>query len=67
MISFLVESWIVYRYLSQESKTIEFVSIGLLKLHILNFEWLKVNIGRIQDLALKDVISMIFLFLFFLH
>ena len=67
MTSFLAEIWSVYRSLSKESNKIEFASIGLLKLQILNFEWAKVNIGRLRDLTLKDVISMIFLFLFFLH
>ncbi|KAJ6878430.1 hypothetical protein NC651_031005 [Populus alba x Populus x berolinensis] len=67
MTSFLAEIWSVYRSLSKESNPIEFASIGLLKLQILNFEWAKVNIGRLRDLTLKDVISMIFLFLFFLH
>ena len=67
MKSFLAEIWSVYRSLSKESKTIEFPSIGLRKLQILNFEWEKVNIGRLRDLTLKDVISMIFLFSFFLH
>ena len=65
MKSFVAEIWSVYRSLSQESKTIEFASIGLLQLHILNFEWPKVNTGRMRDLTLQDVISMIFLFLFF--
>ena len=67
MTSFLADIWSVYRYVSKESNKIEFASIGLLKLQILNFEWAKVNIGRLRDLTLKDVISMIFLFLFFLH
>ena len=67
MTSFLAEIWSVYRSLSKESKKIEFASIGLLKLQILNFEWEKVNIDRLQDFTLKDVIAMIFLFLFFLH
>jgi len=67
MISFLGAIWSVDKSLSQESKKIEFASIGLLQLQILNFEWPKVNIGRMRDLTLQDVISMIFLFLFFLH
>ena len=50
--------------MSKESNKIEFASIGLLKLQILNFEWAKVNIGRLRDLTLKDVISMISLFIF---
>jgi hypothetical protein len=33
---------------------------------ILNFEWTKVNIGRMRVLTLKDVISILFVFLFFL-
>jgi hypothetical protein len=33
----------------------------------LNFEWPTINTGRMRDLTLQDVISMIFLFLFFLH
>src|SRR4030042_6592351 len=67
MTSFLAEIWSVCRNLSQESNKIEFASIGLLYLQILNFEWPKVNTGRMRDLTLQDVISMIFLFLFFLH
>ena len=65
--SLFAELWSVYRALSKESNKIEFVSIGLLKLQILKFEWAKVNIGRLRDLTLKDVIFMIFLILFFLH
>jgi len=38
MTSILAESWSVCRHLSQKSKQIEFTSIGLLKLQILNFE-----------------------------
>jgi hypothetical protein len=41
MTSDLAEIWSVYRPLSQESKTIEFVSIGYLKLQILNSFLLK--------------------------
>ena len=67
MTSFLAEILSVDRSLSYESTKIEFVSIGLLQLQILNFEWPKVNTGRMRDLTLQDVISMIFLFLFFLH
>ena len=67
MKSFLADIWSVYRSLSKESNKIEFASIGLLKRQILNLELEKVNIGRLRDLTLKDVISMIFLFLFFLH
>ena len=67
MTSFLAEIWSVDRSLNQESRKIQFASIGLLQLQILNFEWPKVNIGRMRDLTLQDVISMIFLFLFFLH
>ena len=63
----LAEIWRVYRSLSKESKKIEFSSIGLRKLQILNFEWPKVNTGRMRDLTLQDMISMIFLFLFCLH
>ena len=37
MKSFLAEIWSVCRPLSQESKTIEFASIGLLQVQILNF------------------------------
>src|SRR3990172_6308500 len=65
MTSFLAEIWSVYRTLSQESKKIEFESIGYLQLQILNFEWTKVNIGRMRVLTLKDVISMLFVILFF--
>ena len=57
----------VDRTLSQEFKTIEFASIGLLQLYIFKSKWIKVNTGRMRDLTLQDVISMIFLFLFFLH
>jgi hypothetical protein len=64
MTSFLAELWSVDRSLSQESNKIEFASIGLLQLQILNFEWPKVNIGRMRDLTLQDVISMISLFIF---
>ena len=67
MTSFLAEIWSVDRSLNQESMKIEFASIGLLQLQILNFEWPKVNTGRMRDLTLQDVISMIFLLLFFLH
>ena len=67
MTSFLAEIWSVDRSLNQESKKIEFASIRLLQLQILNFEWPKVNTGRMRDLTLQDVISMIFLLLFFLH
>ena len=67
MTSCLAEIWSVDRYLRQESKKIDFASIVLLQLQILNFEWPKVNTCRMQDLTLQDVISMIFLFLFFLH
>jgi TRAP-type uncharacterized transport system fused permease subunit len=67
MTSFLVEIWSGDRSLSQKSNKIEFASIGLLYLQILNFEWPKVNTSRMRDLTLQDVISMIFLFLFFLH
>ena len=63
MTSVLADIWSVYRYLSKESKTIEFASIGLLKLQILNFESVKVNIGRLRDLTLKAAISMLFLVL----
>jgi len=66
MTSDFAEIWIVYRPLSQESKTIEFASIGYLKLQILNFEWTKVNTSRMRVLTLKDVISILFVFLFFL-
>ena len=64
MTSFLVEIWSVYRNLSQESKNIEFASIGLLKLQIFKSEWLKVNTGRLRDLTLKVAISMLFFILF---
>ena len=67
MTSVLTEIGSIDRYLSQESTKIEFALIGLLQLQILNFEWPKVNTGRMRDLTLQDVISMIFLFLFFLH
>jgi len=66
MTSFLAEIWSVYRPMSLESQTIEFASIGYLQLQILNFEWTKVNTGRMRVLTLKDVISMLFVFLFFL-
>ena len=64
MTSFFAEIWSVDRSLNQESKKIEFASIGLLQLQILNFEWPKVNTSRMRDLTLQDVISMIFLFYF---
>ena len=64
---FLAKGQSVDRSLNQESKKIEFASIGLLQLQIIKFEWPKVNTGRMQDLTLQDVISMIFLLLFFLH
>ena len=67
MTSFFIAIWSVDRSLNQESTKIEFASIELLQLQILNFEWPKVNTGRMRDLTLQDVISMIFLFLFFLH
>ena len=67
MKSFFAEIWTIDRSLSQESKKIEFASIELLQLQICNFEWPKVNISRIRDLTLKAPISMLFLFLFFLH
>ena len=67
MTSFLADIWSLDRSLSQESNKIECASIGLLQLQILNFEWPKVNTGRMRDLTLQDVISMIFIFLFFLH
>jgi hypothetical protein len=66
MTSFWAEIWSVCRPLSQESKTIEFASIVYLQIQILNFEWTKVNTGRMRALNLKDVISMLFVFLFFL-
>jgi len=66
MTSLLAEIWSVCRHLSQESKTIEFESIEYLQLQILNCEWTKVNTGRMRVLTLKDVISMLFVFLFFL-
>jgi len=65
MTSFLAEILSFYRPLSQESKTIEFASIGYLQIQILNFEWTKVNTGRMRVLTLKDVISMLFVILFF--
>src|SRR3989337_1654494 len=64
--SLLADIWSVGRHLRQESKTIEFASIRYLQLQILNFEWTKVNTGRMQVLTLKDMISMLFVFLFFL-
>ena len=64
MTSFLAELWSVYRPLSQESKSINFTSIELLQLQIFKSEWPKVNIGRLRDLTLKAVISMLFLILF---
>ena len=64
MTSFLAEILRVYITVSQESKIIEFASIGLLYLQIFKSEWPKVNTGRLRDLTLKAVISMIFLILF---
>ena len=60
----LAEIWRVYSLLSQESKTIQFASIGLLQLQIFKLEWLKVNTGKLRDLTLKAAISMLFLILF---
>ena len=65
MTFFLVEIWSVDRTLSQKSKNIKFAPIGCLQLHIFNFEWTKVNTGRMRDLTLKAAISMLFLILFF--
>ena len=62
MKSFFAEIWRVDRSLSLESKKIEFALIGLLQLQIFNFEWPKVNIGRMRDLSLKVAISMLFFF-----
>ena len=64
MTYFVSEIWRVDRSLSQESKTIECVSIGFLQLQIFKSEWSKVNTGRLQDLTLKATISMLFLILF---
>jgi len=64
MKSFLADIWSIDRYLKQESKKIEFASMGLLQLQIFNFEWPKVNIGRMWDLTLKAVIFTLFLFFF---
>jgi len=64
MKSFLADIWSIDRYLKQESKKIEFASMGLLQLQIFNFEWPKVNIGRMRDLTLKAVIFTLFLFFF---
>ena len=66
MSSFFTEIWQADRSSSQESKTIEFASNGLLQLKIFKSEWTKVNIGRMQDLSLKAAISMVFLFFIFL-
>ena len=62
--SFLAEIWSVYRFLSQESKTIEFASIGLLQLQIFKSKCPKVNTSRLRDLTLKAAISILFLILF---
>ena len=64
MTSLFSEIWSVYRYFSQESKTIEFASIGFLQVQIFKSEWPKVNIGRLRDLIFKAEISMLFLILF---
>ena len=64
MTSFMAKIWSVYRPLSQESKTIQFTSIGLLQLQIFKSEWPKVNTSRLRDLTLKAAISMFFLILF---
>jgi hypothetical protein len=66
MTSSLAEIWSVCRPLSQESKKIKFESIGYLQLQILNFEWTKVNTSRMRFLTLKDLVSRLFVFLFFL-
>ena len=65
MTSVLADIWSFDRPLSQESKTIEFASIGHLQLQIFKSEWLKVNIGRLRDLTFKAAISMLFLILFY--
>ena len=62
----LAEICNVDRSLSSKSNKIEFALIGLLQLQIFNFEWPNVNIGRMQDLSLKAVISMLFFFYIFL-
>ena len=64
MTSFLAKTWSIDSYLIQESKNIEFGSIGLLQIKIFKSKWLKVNIGRLQDLTLKAAISMSSLFYF---
>ena len=64
MTSVLAEICSADRSLSQESKKIEFASIGLLQLQIFKSKWSKVNIGRLRDMTLKAEISMIFLILF---
>ena len=64
MTLFLAEICRVYRHQSQESKTIEFESIGLLQLQIFKLKWPKVNTSRLRDLTLKAAISIIFLILF---
>jgi hypothetical protein len=66
MTSSLAKIWSVCRPLSQESKKIKFESIGYLQLQILNFEWTKVNTSRMRFLTLKDLVSRLFVFLFFL-
>jgi len=66
MTFFFAAIWYVDRSLSQESNKIKFASNGLLYLKILKSEWLQVNTGRLQDLTLKAVISMLFLFFIFL-
>ena len=64
MSSFSADIWQADRSSSQESKKIEFASIGLLQLQIFKLEWAQVNTGRLRDLTLKTVISMLFLILF---
>jgi hypothetical protein len=61
---FLAKIWSVDKSLSQESKKIEVVLIGLLQLQIFNFEWPNVNIGKMRDLFLKAAISMLFFYYF---
>jgi hypothetical protein len=64
MTTFLAANRSVDRPLSQESKQIDFASIGLLYLYIFKSEWSKVNIDSLRDLTLKAAISMLFLILF---
>jgi len=66
MSSFSAEIGYADRSSIQESNKIEFALNELLQLKIFKSERPKINIERMRDFSLKVVISMLFLFLFFL-